>query len=116
MTALVTATEPGPWRSRTHELGTFLGVHIDGRLVAMAGQRMRLDRAVEISAVCTHPDYRGRGLARALTSLAAHRIAAIGCTPFLHVRADNVAAVRAYEAAGFTRRVTLNPGAYEVAA
>lgn len=116
MTELVTATDPGPWRSRTHELGAFLGVRIDGRIVAMAGQRMRLADAVEISAVCTDPVHRGRGLARALTLLVAHRIVATGRVPFLHVRSDNHAAIRAYDAAGFTHRATLTPGMYEVAA
>ena len=89
MAALVAATEPGPWSTRTHELGEFVGVRVDGRLVAMAGQRMRLPDAVEISAVCTDPTYRGRGYARLAVAAITARTVAAGQLPFLHVRDDN---------------------------
>ena len=67
MLALATLTKPGPFRERTHELGGFIGVWRDGRLAAMAGQRLRLDGFTELSGVCTHPDFRGQGLADALS-------------------------------------------------
>ena len=69
--ALVARTEPGPFTDRTIELGTYLGVRdaSDGALVAMAGQRMHPPGHVEISAVCTDPAFRGRGLARMLVEL-----------------------------------------------
>ena len=63
MRTLVQATEPGPWSTRTHELGAFVGIRVEGRLVAMAGQRMRLPDAIEVSAVCADPEHRRRGLA-----------------------------------------------------
>ena len=116
MRDLVAATEPGPWCSRTAELGTFVGVREHGRLVAMAGQRMQLHGACEISAVCTDTDHRGRGLASALTTILAARIRASGRTPLLHVMAENTSAVHAYERAAFTVRSTLRPGAYQAPA
>ncbi len=112
---LVVRTEPGPWLPRTAELGAFVGVIRDGVLVAAAGQRMRLADAVEISAVCTDPAWRGQGLAAAVTTVMARRIAGTGRTPFLHVRADNDAARRVYERIGFTVRTELSGGAYAAA-
>ncbi len=71
MLALAQLTEPGPFLARTHTMGRFLGVRIDGRLAAMAGERMRFPGFTEVSGVCTHPDFRGRGLARSLSSVVA---------------------------------------------
>ncbi len=107
MAVLAHATEPGPWATRTHELGDFVGVFsADGHdLVAMAGERLRLPTATEISAVCTDPDHRGRGLAATLVSEIARGIQARGALPFLHVRAENAAAVRVYERLGFRTRI-----------
>jgi len=96
MLALATLTEPGPFFSRTHQLGNFIGVRIDGRLAAMAGERMHIGRYHEVSGVCTHPDFRGRGLAGALMSVIAARMVARGETPFLHSYADNHAAIALY--------------------
>jgi GNAT superfamily N-acetyltransferase len=104
MIALATLTEPGPFGPRTPELGTFLGVHEAGRLVAMAGERLHLPGYTEVSAVCTHPDHRGRGYAAALVSAVAEQMMARGETPMLHVRSDNVGAIRLYERLGFTTR------------
>ncbi|MBM7366644.1 GNAT family N-acetyltransferase [Gordonia hydrophobica] len=104
MTALVELTEPGPFLPRTIEMGRYLGIRDDaGRLVAMAGQRLRLPGWVEISAVCTHPDARGRGLARRLVAAVAHETVTGGDTPFLHTTADNPAR-RLYESMGFVLR------------
>ncbi len=108
MLDLVARTQPGPFARRTIELGTYLGVREGGALVAMAGERMHLDGHTEISAVCTDPAHRCRGLARALVLTLACRIRARGERPFLHVAADNVKAIRLYEALGFeaTRSLT----------
>lgn len=104
MTALVDLTRPGPFLPRTIEMGTYLGVRDDGgRLIAMAGQRLHLPGWVEISAVCTHPDARGRGLARRLVAAVAQVTVDGGDTPFLHTTADNPAR-RLYEAMGFVLR------------
>jgi GNAT superfamily N-acetyltransferase len=107
MMALIEVAKPGPFGSRTHELGTYLGIRVDGQLAAMSGERMRLDGYTEISAVCADPAYRGRGYPRDLILTLAHAIAARGDVPFLHVFGDNHSAVALYTKLGFTRRTTL---------
>jgi ribosomal protein S18 acetylase RimI-like enzyme len=104
MVELATVTEPGPFRLRTHELGTFFGILQEGRLLAMAGKRMHIPGYVEISAVCTHPEARGRGYARLLMSCVMEEIIADGKTPFLHALASNAGAIRVYEDLGFRLR------------
>lgn len=104
MLALAKLTEPGPFGPRTHELGGFVGVKVDGRLVAMAGERMKPEGFTEVSGVCTHPDHRGRGYAGALMRLVAGRILERGETPFLHAYASNRGAIALYETLGFTLR------------
>ncbi len=106
--ALVELTRPGPFAERTLEMGRYWGhVDVDDRLLAMAGERLHLTGFTEISAVCTHPEARGRGLAAALTRHVALGILERGETPFLHVAADNDAALRVYERLGFRRRRTV---------
>jgi predicted GNAT family acetyltransferase len=107
MLALAHLTEPGPFMPRTHCLGQFWGMRSEGRLVAMAGERMRLPGFSEISAVCTHPDHRGRGHARKLLAFVAAQIEARGETPILHSYSDNKAALKVYESLGFAPRRTL---------
>jgi predicted GNAT family acetyltransferase len=104
MLALTTATQPGPFGSRTFELGDYLGVKFDGKLVAMAGERMKLDGFTEISAVCVDPAFRGRGHAIGLMKLLIAAILARGETPFLHVLASNESAVAIYRKLGFVER------------
>jgi ribosomal protein S18 acetylase RimI-like enzyme len=108
MRALVAATRPGPFAARTHELGRYLGVRDGGRLVAMAGERLRVPGATEISAVCTDPAYQRRGLAAALVARLVGEILARGERPFLHVADDNHGARRVYEALGFTVRARVD--------
>jgi len=107
MFALAALTKPGPFSTRTHQLGPFIGVKRGGRLVAMAGERMKLDGFTEVSGVCTHPDHRGAGYGGTLTRMVAQRILARGETPFLHVYASNAGAVQIYEALGFKIRRTV---------
>ena len=104
MLALATLTRPGPFFLNTHRLGRFIGVREGGRLVAMAGERMAPDGVREVSGVCTHPDYRGRGYAAGLMRQVAARIAREGETPFLHVYASNRGAIALYETLGFIFR------------
>lgn len=104
MLALATLTRPGPFVARTPELGDFVGVKLDGRLVAMAGERMKPDGFTEVSGVCTDPDHRGRGYAAALMRVVMGRIRARGETPFLHAYAANRAAIGIYEGLGFRFR------------
>lgn len=107
MLELATLTEPGPFHERTMELGTFFGIWSSGRLVAMAGERLHQPQFVEVSAVCTHPDARGRGYGAALTATVADHIRQIGKTPILHLFAANQQAFRVYERIGFSVRRTL---------
>jgi ribosomal protein S18 acetylase RimI-like enzyme len=101
---LVARTGPGPFLKRTVELGTYLGIRDRGRLIAMAGERIHPPGWTEISAVCTVPEYRGRGLATRLVRAVAAGIRERGDTPFLHAAADNIPAIRLYESIGFTLR------------
>jgi len=109
MCELATLTEPGPFGSKTQELGTYLGIYEGGQLAAMAGERMRLKGMQEISAVCTHPDHRRKGYAQLLMREIIRR-----CREkdplivfFLHVKADNIAAIKTYERLGFRVRASL---------
>lgn len=108
MLALATFTEPGPFLPRTHVMGRFIGIRIDGRLAAMAGERFRFPGYTEVSGVCTHPDFRGKGLARRLSALVAAHIRARGDQPFLHSWSTNSAAVTLYQSLGFEIRAELN--------
>ncbi|MEU3660473.1 GNAT family N-acetyltransferase [Streptomyces sp. NPDC032940] len=101
---LVARTRPGPFLPRTVLLGTYLGIRHRGRLIALAGERLRLPGWTEISAVCTDPDHRGRGLATRLVRAVAAGIRERGDTPFLHAAASNTHAVGLYESLGFTLR------------
>ncbi|MCO5935268.1 GNAT family N-acetyltransferase [Mucilaginibacter sp. RB4R14] len=103
MLALTELTKPGPFLHRTIEFGEYTGIFADGKLVAMAGQRMQPLPYVEISAVCTHPDHLGKGYSGILLNEQIKRIMAAGKVPFLHVLADNPA-VRVYEHVGFKNR------------
>jgi predicted GNAT family acetyltransferase len=108
MLELTALTKPGPFSKRTHELGTYLGIRHQGRLVAMAGERMRVPGHTEVSAVCTRPEHTGHGYARILMTEVMRRILSRGETPFLHVREDNVRAIALYERLGYRRRVLLH--------
>lgn len=101
MTDLTRATSPGPFLRRTIELGGYLGVRRGGRLVAMAGERMRVPGHTEISAVCTHPSIQRQGLGTALTLGVARAIRARGDEAFLHVAEENTGALRLYRSLGF---------------
>ena len=101
MMELAQIAKPGPFGPRTIELGSYVGVRDGSRLVAMAGERMRLPGYVELSAIATHPEARGRGLAGCLTLCLAKRAMNRGETAFLHVRPENTAAVSLYQRLGF---------------
>jgi predicted GNAT family acetyltransferase len=107
MMALASLTRPGPFFERTHALGGFIGVRVEGRLAAMAGERLKPTGFTEVSGVCVHPDLRGSGYARELSRLVARRIIARGETPFLHAYASNTAAITLYESLGFRLRTTV---------
>jgi ribosomal protein S18 acetylase RimI-like enzyme len=104
MLALVEVTRPGPFERRTVEFGGYLGIRIDGQLVAMAGERLRPPGYAEISAVATDPNYQRRGLAGHLVLAVAEGILRRGDIPFLHASTTNMGAIRLYESLGFTIR------------
>ena len=109
MLALAAATKPGPFLPATIRMGRYFGIRSsEEALVAMAGERLRLDGFTEISAVCTDPAFRGRGYARTLLAALVSEAAAEGCTPFLHVKSET-GAKGVYEALGFRvrRRIRL---------
>jgi ribosomal protein S18 acetylase RimI-like enzyme len=101
MLDLVERAQPGPFRKRTVELGGYLGIRHEGRLVAMAGERLHLPGWTEVSAVCTDPEFRGQGLGARLTLAVAAGILERGDLPFLHAAATNDNAIRLYERLGF---------------
>ncbi|GIF00756.1 GNAT family N-acetyltransferase [Paractinoplanes rishiriensis] len=98
---LVERAKPGPFRKRTIELGRYLGIRENGRLIAMAGERFRQPGWTEVSGVCTDPEHQGRGLGARLTLALAASILGRGELPFLHAAADNDRAIRLYERLGF---------------
>jgi ribosomal protein S18 acetylase RimI-like enzyme len=106
MLRLVQETTPGPFGPRTHELGQYIGLRIEGALAAMAGERMRLDGCVEISAVCVGSEHRGKGYAARLVTSLIRKLHEEGTTPFLHVFENNPA-IALYERLGFRTRKTL---------
>ena len=104
MIELATLTKPGPFGMRTHELGYYVGIRDGGKLVAMAGERLKVSGHTEVSAVCTHPDHLGKGYAASLMTEVMRCISARGEKPFLHVRSDNARAIALYERLGFRSR------------
>ena len=108
MLALAEATEPGPFAVRTHELGVHVGIRDarDGRLIAMGGERLRLDNCVELSAIAVHPAARGCGLGAAIVASLVRAAIARGEVPFLHVFPNNPA-LQLYRRLGFRDHATL---------
>lgn len=104
MTALAEHAKPGPWGPKTHRYGPFFGIRDNGRLLAMAGQRILVPGMAEVSGVSTWEDCRGRGLARALIGHVMRAMVARGEQPFLHSYADNAGAIALYESLGFRIR------------
>lgn len=107
MLSLTQLTNPGPFGPGTIAFGHYEGVFQGDRLAAMAGQRFHVFDHMEISAVCTHPDYTGRGYAKQLLQSQISRITAANGTPFLHVRRDNQRAIAVYESLGFSTRTDI---------
>jgi predicted GNAT family acetyltransferase len=112
MFALADLTKPGPFTHRAQALGDFFGVKENGRLIAMAGVRMKHPGLHEVSGVCTHPDVRGRGLGRLMMEFMCGRIFAEGNQPFLHTFSDNARAIALYEKLGFKVRSPMHVTAF----
>lgn len=104
MLKLAQRTQPGPFGTRTIEMGKYIGVRLDGSLVAMSAERFRLHGLTEISAVCVNEECRGQGIASDLINQLRHEISGRGETPFLHVRDDSQATISLYKRLGFSTR------------
>lgn len=109
---LVELTEPGPYRPNVIELGNYVGIKEEDKLVAMVGERVKLDGYTEVSLVCTHPDHRGKGYAKSLSGVVIEAIIDKGDLPFLNVMSHNNAAFNLYKKLGFTTRVEYPISAY----
>jgi len=108
MLAITSLTQPGPFLPRTIEFGGYHGIFDGERLVAMGGERLQGDWSTEISAVCTHPDYAGKGFANAILTRVIENIKQKGRVPYLHVRTDNTNAIALYRKMGFVQRSVMN--------
>jgi GNAT superfamily N-acetyltransferase len=107
MLALTALVYPHYFRPRTIEMGRYFGIYRGATLAAMAGERMRFDGHQEISAVCTHPDYVGRGYAWRLVTMLTNDILDSGRVAFLHVSHENVRAKSLYERMGYSFRADI---------
>jgi len=107
MIALVQLTEPGPFLTKTIDFGNYTGVFEDGKLASMAGHRFNPTPYTEVSAVCTHPKYLGKGYAYRLLREQIKRILSKNEMPFLHVRDDNEGAIKLYQKLGFEIRTDM---------
>lgn len=102
--ALTALVYPHYFRPRTMDLGRYFGMYVDGRLAAMIGERLGAPGWREMSAICTHPDFLGRGYARRLTAYLSNDTLRRGDTPFLHVSTANARAYGLYQAMGYRLR------------
>ena len=105
--ALTALVYPHYFRQRTMDLGRYFGIYVGGRLAAMVGERLGTDDTRELSAICTHPDFTGRGYARRLTTMLANDNLERGCLPFLHVSHENTRALELYAKLGFRHRADI---------
>jgi ribosomal protein S18 acetylase RimI-like enzyme len=103
MVGLTDVAFPGFFRPATYRMGSYFGVRVNGQLVAMAGERLRLEGYPELSGICTHPDHRGKGLAASLVGHLAQKHRRDGQISWLHVGAPNVRAIDLYRRLGFER-------------
>jgi predicted GNAT family acetyltransferase len=110
MMKLVELTQPGPFSPGTIEMGNYIGIKEDEKLIAMGGERMKPEGYTEVSGICTHPDHRGKGYAKAITGALTNAILERGEKPFLHVFNHNTPAIKLYEKLGYKIRRTV-PGA-----
>jgi predicted GNAT family acetyltransferase len=107
MIELTALTKPGPFVERTIDFGNYMGVLEEGKLLAMAGERLHLPDYTEVSAVCTHPDHLGKGYAAGLVNHLTNQIIGQGKSAFLHVRQDNERAIELYKGLGYEIRTEM---------
>ena len=101
---LVNLVQPGYFKSKTSELGLYYGIYKDNQLVAVTGERMKMNSFTEVSAVVTHPKYTGKGLAKNLVAHITFQIFSQNRIPYLHVAETNIGAISLYKKLGFVTR------------
>lgn len=101
---LINLVQPGFYKNETHRLGQYFGIRVNGQLVSMAGERLKMDGLSELSAVCTLPGHTGKGYAYQLVLKVCQQMHAQGKIPFLHVLSSNTRAIKLYERLGFEKR------------
>ena len=101
---LVNLVQPGYFKSKTPDLGSYYGIYNDNRLVAVTGERMKMNEYTEVSAVVTHPEYLGKGYAKQLVTFTSNKIFKEGKVPYLHVAESNTGAIKLYEKLGYLKR------------
>jgi ribosomal protein S18 acetylase RimI-like enzyme len=104
LSSLVNEVQPGYFKEKTNLMGEYFGIVKDGKLVAVAGERMKMENFTEVSAVVTHPFYTGKGYARQLVAHTVNKIFNENKIPYLHVAETNFGAIRLYEKLGFKTR------------
>ena len=107
MLALTQLAKPGPFLENTISFGGYFGFFVEGRLVSMAGTRLAAGPYTEVSAVCTHPDFVGRGLAQRVLPHVLNYVQQQGQIPYLQLYPDNLPAYRLYQRLGFVARANL---------
>ncbi|SFS36764.1 FR47-like protein [Zhouia amylolytica] len=101
---LVNLVQPGYFKSKTSDLGNYYGIYKDNKLIAVTGERMKMNKFTEVSAVVTHPEFTGKGYAKQLIKHTTTQIFKENKTPYLHVAESNYGAIKLYEKLGFTTR------------
>ncbi len=101
---LVNLVQPGYFKRQTALLGNYFGIFKDNKLIAVTGERMKMDDFTEVSAIVTHPEYTGQGYAKQLIAHAVNNIFDHNKTPYLHVVESNIGAIKLYEKLGFSTR------------
>ncbi len=101
---LVNEIQPGYFKEKTNLMGEYVGLVKDGKLVAVTGERMKMDTFTEVSAVVTHPSYTGKGFAKQLVAHTVNKIFDENKTPYLHVAETNFVAIKLYQKLGFRIR------------
>jgi GNAT superfamily N-acetyltransferase len=101
---LVNLVQPGYFKEKTAELGQYFGIYKNGELLAVTGERMKMNKFTEVSAVVTHPDHTGKGYAKQLIKYTCDKIFNEQKLPYLHVAGTNIGAIKLYEKLGFTTR------------
>lgn len=101
---LVNLVQPGYFKRQTALLGNYFGIFKDNKLIAVTGERMKMNDFTEVSAIVTHPDHTGQGYAKQLIAHTVNIIFDQNKIPYLHVVENNIGAIKLYEKLGFTTR------------